>query len=523
MNKTFLQKLFLVSLFCISGTQLFAKGKAQEIKYKNETWVLCLTEFDVSELPLSKQVVGHLVEKNIILNLEPVDLKLRYPHEFDYYRTYAHLSSKKDAAAKIVAKQAERDKLVYQGLSNFQYESKIKKIDEELATLREAYNDSILVAPQIKREPDFNLKNKIDENIFPSPPKTGAEYTFVKAQSADAFVSGKITEYYNRFYVQIAMWTVDARKYIYTDTVIFSVSDLEIAVAELTNRLIDEITGMKSAGIKIVAAPSEAVIIIGEMYGGHGEAQILNFTPGDVDISVYAKNHETTNETVTLNEDEFLDISVTLTPTPLSQFTIDVQGDESAAVYDGSLYIGRTELTLDGPTDQQRQYNVITNSNKTAQTIFQIKDGAIKLTPIAQPAEGRTEKARRKFYGAFGRFWITLPIFILSNAIYEQNYRETNERSRTAGVLNQNFYDKTVTWQYLTIGFGALAGVFLLESVIRIVVYVYEANKPVNPIYVKPKSDEESSPLGETVTTGASTPETMSETEDTEKTEKAEE
>ncbi|GMO25528.1 MAG: hypothetical protein Ta2F_00850 [Termitinemataceae bacterium] len=503
---------FFVGLFGFSifSVPLYAKGAAQEIEPINKTWTLCVTEFDVSQLPQARQTVGSLVTRNIVINLVHTDQKLRRPDEYEYYRMYGAYNAEKDAAAKIVAKQTERDKLLYQGLSDVQYKKGLKKTDDELEKLRKNYNQARLVPPIVEIEPEFNITKNSGDVELPAAPITGSEYIFCKTQKADGFVSGKITEYYGRFYVQIALWTISERKYSYLDSVIFSVNDLTNAVTELTNRLIDEITGMKSSGIRIKATPENAVIVIGDYFAGRGEAQVLNFTPGDVDISIYAENHETTNATITLNENELADISVDLAAAPLSNYSVDIKiepdskreqrkkekagivedeltGEETAAVYEGSYYKGQTPIDLMGITGDVRQYNVITKDNKTAQTIFKIADDALILKPKTEPKEGRTEKARRKFYGAYGRFWITLPFAILTNNMYKKYYNEAVRIHSVDSEYGYGMMDKSTTMLWVTRGFWGLAGAFLAETLTRMVIYIYQANKATNPISVKAK------------------------------------
>ncbi|MDR2842274.1 MAG: PEGA domain-containing protein [Spirochaetaceae bacterium] len=492
-------------IFCFASVALHAKGKVEEIQYQNTDWTLCLTRFDVSAMPQSRQVLGETIIQNIVVNLLPAELKFRTPDEYAYYLNAADLGAQKSAAEKISSKQAERDKLLYQGLSEIQYKTNLKKIDAELEALRKTYNETVLIPPKVDIEPKFIVNSTVTN--FPDAPKPGSEYFFCKAQKADGFITGKITEYYERVYVQIALWTLYAGAYIFTDSVIFSVSDLEKAVTELSDRLVDVITGMRSAGIRIKAVPEEAVIIIGSIYGGKGEAEILNFTPGDVDISVYAENYRTTNATITLNEDEFADINVELVAVPSSKYTIDVEGGESAAVYEGSLYKGETPLELQGSTDTYRQYNVITPDGKTDQTIFKVDEKALIMIPKPQPEEGRTNKARHWYYNAMGRFWLTLPFAVLGYGLYNTYYVDA------VRFQSYKMAEQTQTIQYVSIGFAALAGIFLVESFVHLGMYIWEANKDISPITGKKKPEDigkEIKPLsGGTAETGAA-PETES-------------
>ncbi|GMO55339.1 MAG: hypothetical protein Ta2G_14440 [Termitinemataceae bacterium] len=480
-----MKKVFYVFILLITPCIVFAKGKAQDDGvYLNDTWILCVTDFDVSSLPMTQQVVGHLVAQHIVMNMLPMEEKLRTTAEYNYYLAKADLDAQKAAAAKIAEKQMERDKQVFLGLSDIQYKAAIKRIDSELEVLHQTYKQTVLVPPKIALSPTFSMNEDTTNNLFPSPPEVGSEASFCSTQKVDGFVKGKITEYYGRFYVQVALWTLYSRKYVYSDSVIFSVNDLNVAVKELTDRLENEIAGMQSAGIRIHAVPENAVIVVGEFFGGRGDVEFSNFTPGDVEISVYADKYITTTATINLKEDELADVTVELVPEETSNFSIEAEGlppEEKALVYDGALYIGEAPIALSGPTDKFKQFNLITDTNKTAQTVFKIADGNIKLKLKPEPAEGRTEKARKAFYGAYGRFWISLPFFILTNSLAESLLNDAKIHN------SQEIFDKYLTMHWVRVGTGVVAAGFLAETLVRIFIYVYQANKPTNPIAKKIK------------------------------------
>jgi hypothetical protein len=488
--KKIVAKIIMCGIICfISTGALFAKGAAQdETVYSNKEWVLCVTEFDVSGLPQARQVVGPLIAQYIVLNIKPADEKLRNLEEAEYYRQTAAYKSESEIAKKISAKQAERDKLVFQGLSNIQYKSSAKKIDAEIAALRKEYQAVEISPPKIALEPAFKMTDNNLERLFPPPPQPGLEYYFCNDQKADGFITGKISEFHDRYYVQLALWTMYARTYTYTDSVIFSIEDISAGVTELSDRLINEITGFRPAGIRVRTVPDNAVIVISEIFGGHGDFQISNFTPGEVKLSVYADNYDTIEETIELKEDQLVDVKVALMPTPTSDYTIDVSGDEKAVVYQGSLYKGETPISLNGPTDHYRDYYILTEDGKIAQSIFSISDQSLLLKPHLAPPEGRTNKARHRYYNSLGRFWITLPFFILSLGLYEK-YTADAIRLRSYDVL-----DQAQIFQYAAIGFGALAGGFLIESFVKLGIYIWEGNRETSPLTAKQKATPLSSP-----------------------------
>ncbi|GMO52308.1 MAG: hypothetical protein Ta2G_10250 [Termitinemataceae bacterium] len=487
-NKIFAKIIIYHIIFFVTGGVLHAKGAAQEVEYTNKEWVLSVTEFDVSGLPPARQIVGSIITQNMVFNIKPADEKLRSIEEITYYRQAAESKNKTEVAKRISSKQAERDKLIFQGLQDMQYKSAIKKLDAEIAALRKDYEDREIAPPKIAIEPEFKITNNNLDHVFPKPPKPGMEYYFCNEQKADGFITGKITDFHNRYYVQLALWSLYARTYTYTDSVIFSIEDINDGITELSERLVDEITGFKSAGIRVRTIPDNAVIIIANTFAGHGEAQVLNFTPGEVKISVYADNYETLDSTIELNEDQLADVMIELQPTPTSNYTIDVNGGEEASVYEGSGYKGKTPLTLTGPTDHYRDYYILTEDGKIAQTVFSITDQSLLLNPGLAPAEGRTNKARKRYYNALGRFWISLPFTILSLGLYNSYYTDAY-RLGSYDVLSQ-----ANVFGYMTIGFGVVTAGFLIESFVKLGMYIYEGNRETSPLTAKKKVTVLSSP-----------------------------
>ncbi|MDR1149406.1 MAG: PEGA domain-containing protein [Spirochaetaceae bacterium] len=488
---------FIIMLGAVSTVP--AKG-AKETKPApvNDTWTFCITEFDTSALPQGRAVIGQMIMQYIIENVRTIETRLWTSREAAYYDNAAQFKAANEAAKALRDKQTERDKLIFAGEKERKYKQNLKKVDAEIAVLRanleKAENTPILIetSPSVKFTEDNNKK------IFPEPPKQGQEYYFCTGQKADAFLTGKITEYFERIYVEISLWSLYARKITYTDTVIFSPQDIKEGTTELADKLFDHISGFLPAWIKVKASPPGAVIVINDYVAGEGETELIDFTPGTVSVTAFAEDHRTFQADVELREGEQTEVSIELIHVPVTEFDVslkdgqkpsstlpaDTTSENEAALYDGALYVGETPLKLSGPLDQQRSLSVETPDGRVAQTVFHVSNAPIVFDPKIPPPPDRVEIARKKFYSAYGRFWIALPLAILSiglNNTITSVYNATGDPD--IGKQQQAVY-------WTSMGLNVIMGLCLAESFYRIGRYVWEANKESNILVKKAPEPE---------------------------------
>jgi hypothetical protein len=466
----------LAALLAAPG--IFGKGRQEPAPDPlNGTWTLCITDFDVSALPPYRAVLGQLAGRYTMENLRSAGTRLWLSEEAAYYERTARLKTESAAAKKLAEKQAERDRLIFAGDTQRVYRQKLKKVNADIKTLRFELEKAKAAPMPIALTPAVKLTDGNLTQIFPPPPASGLEYYFCAAQKADALLTGRLTEYLNRVYLEISLWSVYAKGVTYTDSVLFSAENIQEGVTELSDRLFDHISGMLPAWIRVRTEPPNAVVIIGDHVAPGGET--LDFTPGTVSITAFAEDRETFETKVELNEGERADVSITLTPLPVSQFDVSVKGGSEAALYDGAMYAGKTPMELTAPSGRSKNLGVETPDGKIAQTVFRVSDTPIIFDPKMPPPEDRTNTARRKFYSAYGRFWITLPLAVLGIGL----------NNTIASVYNASGDPKLLREQqavyWTSMGLNIVMGLFLAESFYRIGRYVWEANKEAGPLVKK--------------------------------------
>ncbi|GHV88323.1 hypothetical protein AGMMS50267_06830 [Spirochaetia bacterium] len=474
----------LAALFvCGAVFPVYAKARQEEKETPplNTEWVFCVTSFDTSALPPARRIIGEVLQANLVGSLKAVEYRVRVSPEYAWYESTAWLRARAAAGKSISDKRLLRDQLLYQGYPAWRYKRDRALIDKDIIKLEEAYQTAEAHIPVIETKPVFKMTSDNYANVFPKPPAAGGEYRFCLNQKADAFLAGQITEYHNRIYIALRVYAVYTRSIIFEDNALFSPEDINMAVSELSGRLVTAIEGTSPAKIVVKAEPPEAVIAINREFAGRGSTTVIERAPGEVEVSVSAPDYTTQTVTVDIPKGELADLSFNLMPLASSLFEVQIPGKDGSAVYQGALYVGQTPFSLQLPINQAEYITVETRGGEKGTTIipkgsgYGVQGTATLLSiPVARPPDdGRVNKYRRKFYGAWGRLWIALPAYMLINGLsesiasaYNNNPQKTQEQYDTA----QLYYWLTTGSQIAAIGFGA-------EALFRAFWYAYKSTK----------------------------------------------
>ncbi|MDR3333510.1 MAG: hypothetical protein LBT13_01290 [Treponema sp.] len=473
--------------FCVAG-RVCALGTSEaktEKTPQNGEWVLAVTAFDISALPISRQQIGEDMTRRLIRSLGAVHTRSRMVREYAYYGDYAWSKTRAVAAQTLAAKRGERDLLVYQGDPEWKYRKRLKVIDAEIQKLEEALIETEAEIPLIVLEPGFKLTEENIKGSFPVPPAEGGEYRFCVTQKADAFLTGKIIEFHGRFYVTLRMYTRYTRSFQYEDSVVFSTETTDQMVNTLANRLVATVSGMPLGAVVVHTVPEDARVFIDSSLAG--QAETIERPAGTIEIESFADQHEAVSIPLELKSGELAELYINLQPLSHGALNITVPDKPGASVYRGALYIGQTPLSMDTPMHHYEYYRVETPEGEHTSVVLSLEDsrtksalqgtaeagGTLVLKTRKPPPEGTkpVEKARRRFYGAYGRFWITLPVAFVIQGIYS---------SQIAGYQAQptvELYEDIMVTQKISIGAWIVFGAVSAEFVVRTVLYLYNGWK----------------------------------------------
>jgi hypothetical protein len=411
-----------------------------------------------------------------------VDHRVRVSREFAYYEDYARTQSRAEAARALALKRDERDQLFYRGNPRWKYRKDLRVLEGEIAELEKAYQAAEALMPNISAEPLFRLSEDGSSADFPPPPEAGEEFRFCMERQADAFLAGRISEYHGRILVSLRLYTLYTRSFQYEDSVIFSPEDVHTGTDTLADRLRMAISGTPPAAVLVKTRPENALVLAGNtLVGGKPEAaeagrpvtretRIVERLPGPVELQVSAEDHRYFSTELDLFAGELAEVYIDLTPVALALFNVSHPEGLRVSVYRGSRFVGFTPLSLRVPLGGKEFITVESPGGESASMVYRGFDGTVELLP-RPPREKQVERFRRKFYGAYGRFWVALPIAYLLSGVASAY--------TAASAYNSGVYDKAVNYYYVSMAAAVVSGYMLAESFYRLYRYVNNAGENV--------------------------------------------
>jgi hypothetical protein len=500
-GQTFFRVLLLLSVF----SHAFASGKNEAAPEPlNKEWTLCISAFDVSGLPPSRQVLGDVLVRAITESLKNVERRFRSGTESEYYQDYAWSKSRAEAAKALETKRNERDVLLFRGDPDWRYKKNLKTVEEQILELEKKLREIEALKPEVSGDPVFKLSDANNNGAAPAPPQEGGEYRFCTSRKADALLTGKVLEFHGRIFVSLKMFTLYTRSYSWEDSVIFSSEDLNAVMDELSGRLVAAVSETLPAAIAVHAKPEDAMVLINGAFAGTGEVPPRDRSPGAVEVAVVAENHAQAKIDVELNAGETTELFIDLSPLSVSAFSVTVPGSPGSSVYLGSLFRGYAPLTLEVPGDQFAYISVEAPSGETGSAVYlsdrvirgsaefvreeengEERDLAFTTRLFPPPEEKRVEKARRAFYTSYGIFWFALPAALLTAAI-SSSYIDAYNYGADPGM-----YDKALNGYYATIGGYAAMGASLAGTFFFIFRYLYYSGSDAAPLARFPGQEAE--------------------------------
>jgi len=485
-SKSFL--LFLLFFTALNG--LFAFGKKQKEEEKKPVageWTLCITAFDVSGISPAWQTAGDTITRSIAANLQNLDFRFRGEEESVYYRDYAWAKSNVAAMDALVKKRNERDLLLFMGDPEWKYEKDLKTIDAAISKLENDVAAAVARAPLVEEKPVFNLSEKNRNGTFPPPPLQGTEYRFCTTEKADAFLTGTLSEYYGRIYLDLKMYTRHTGSYSYKNSMLFSTEDLNKIIAEITDHLAQAVSDNYPSAILVRSNPAGAMVTIDGALMAQGETEQRMHSPGTAEIAVTADNHVSVSFPVELKPGELAEVSVDLTQRGVTTLDADVSDKPGSKVFLGSLYMGETPLTLELPKSESAYISVETPEGEVGSMIIQnsnlvsgkaqffslndnVKADFFTTFPVSEE-EKMLENNRKKFYTSYGAFWFILPAALLAGGIAE---------------THEAIYQNAGTWNMLRMGANAAWVAALGVTFYQIFRYIRASEAVSTPIVKVP-------------------------------------
>jgi len=477
---------FLLLLLFPLTSAVFAGGNAEEeVKVQKDEWVLCISQFDSSELPENKSSVSNTVMRKLAESLGAINYRTRVSPEYAYYEKTAWARERLNASKALADKQNERSLLVYRGETGWRYRRNMEKMDAEIEKLRIALKEVEENVPTIDREPVFALTSDSLNLKFPAAPKTAGEYKFCIDQKADAVLMGSIIDFHERFIVTVKLYTIYTQSFAWEDSIIFSPGDIDDAMEEITRRLVIVLSGNKPSALTVRTEPEDALVLINRSFTGRGDVSAFEYPPGTVTITASAPDYESLTFNTKLFPGYLALIAINLKPVEYGN--VDITGDIIGSVYQGALYIGESPLSLKLPMDKMEYIELVTPENAKGTLVFQTPEYAdynqsLFLHTSIPAAKGQVNKMRQMYYWAWGSTWITGIAAWLTYQYFASSNSAITYKYNTTGTYDQRFFSNNQRMYRISGGAIIAVGVSFLFDIFFMTRYIYTANKSSMPV-----------------------------------------
>jgi len=476
--------VFFILIFLVLNTLLFARGRAEEdeTKTQNDEWILCVTDFDLSSMPVGKRAVAGVITRKVVERLSTISYRVRVSEEYAFYEESAWNTSRANAAKALVAKREERSLLIFKGDPQWRYEQNLARLDAEIEKLVVALDEVDSNRPQINREPLFRLTSANYNFSFPAAPRDGTENRLCLEQKADALLIGSVTDFYGRYVVSLKLYTVYTRSFVWEDSVIFSHENIDAALDEITQKLMVVLCGDNPAVLFVTTQPEDTLVLINRSFVSRSDSSSsMEYPAGTVTITASAPEHESVSYETELSPGEQVQIDINLRP--VEYIDVEINGfSMSGSVYNGALYIGESPLTLRLPANQMEYIEFETFDSRRGTIVYRTPDSAgispsLSLHASIPTEQGRVDSMRRLYYHAWGATWITgIAAWIAYNSYVGSDNAIKSAYART-GSFDPGFQESNVTMYYISMGTMIAVGTMAVLDVIQMIRYLYTANR----------------------------------------------
>jgi hypothetical protein len=394
--------------------------------------------------------------------------------EKDAYGSHLAAIRLESAAKKLADKRAERDALLFSGKSGWKYRKDLGKADASVEEARAAYDAVLSTEPEVSAEKPLVAAAENSGGSWFVPPKSGEERTFCLLRSYDALLLGRVESLFGRTAVSVRLYSPYLDADLYADEVVFSVAKREAALTELSLALAAAASGKIRASLSVSAEPGTADIHLSGVFSGKGTVGPLARDPGITVVEAELAGHEGFREELDLAPGEDVSLSVSLPPierTDLAVKAFDSFGAASGGILrvDG-LYSGPLPLDVSLPRNRLSFVQAEIGADLSASAVVRGDDpGTVRLnlTPGLPPKATPTEDARRKFYGAFGRFSLAMPLAFFFSGLafsYENASIVYDDSKELAAMADRAAFASAALW--------TLSTAFAAESVVRFARYL---------------------------------------------------
>lgn len=475
-------------LFLVFGlSEVYGLGKreisSETAKPLYREWKVFIPGMDFSALTDTQKLTGWAVLRELRSQAETVPFHQRGSEELEAYRSYAQTSARQSAGKALADKRAERDALLFKGYPPWKLKQEIAKMDASIGDLERAVQRASVTVPSIEEKPDIKIivADKQGQE-YPSPPPRGKEYQYCSDQGVDALLFTSMDFFYGHYRLTVGLYSAILDTYPWREELLFSPDDRSAALGDLEDRLLEVLSGKGYARLALHAIPPDSLLSVDGKSVGRGTVDSVPLPPGTHTVEIQADGYVPFSTTLDLQAREKISLTGSLSPLATESLLID-STESQTAIHAGGLYKGTTPLRLSLPVDSLTYVEGTAGDGKASTAVVagpSQPDLRVLLKPQSPSADPQpVETERRKFYSAYGRFWIALPVAFFMGGLATTYINAVNYQG------NWTLTDSAYRTYYLSIGLYTVAATFLAESLYRLGRYVVVSNDR-NPQEIRP-------------------------------------
>ena len=481
-------------------SDLFALGSRETVelepKVEKDTSVVYICAVDTSLLPQEQQIAGHRIVHSILQLVNQTPERTRTTMESALYRDSLWREQKQSTGKALADAWGERDSLLFKGYSRQKYESELQRVQKSIRTLQEKQQYLADNPPLVASTAKLVLHKDNQNGTFAAIPADGDKNRFCGERRVDLLLSSSLKSFYNRWLFSYEVYRSVDDLILFSDSIVFSPEELDTIFDQVASSLYQVLSGSPTGAAKITTDPVSASIFVNNSFQGRGQTPVLEGPPGTLTVEITDSAFYPVEFSLEREAQSLSTATIALEPIARSALQIIGPKDKQLRLYINGLYSGTTPLniTLPNRVNQTKDslkslysLRILAEDGSDSETqplplIISSQPGTITISEemiVPKPAHP-VEQARKQFYGAFGRFWLALPVAFILNGVAD-TYSDSYTHSENSDLLS-----RARTSYYSAQGASVLSGLFLLESLYRLGSYVYIANTSSSPV-IDPK------------------------------------
>lgn len=406
----------------VSG-RLFAADTSLTVPQDTrDKWVIGVSELDTSGVPTEYTYLAASIPQLLLGNLQALSDHTLRPEERDARAKEVLQTAVMAAGKELSTLIGRRDQLLFSSSDGVTLPKQYSDLDSQIEAARRrlAYLQGLepSAVPVAEVKPIEYWSGHQEGKLLPSP--AGRPAALAAADSLESVIFGTISVQAGLAYLDIYGYNRVLDTVDYHKSYAGRPEELYNWVTFATEELAGYLLGRSWANLQVQTAPASAAIEVDGTLVGYGKAELKYIKPGTHEISVAEAGYPRKEQTVELAPSKTESVTVPLGAPTGGKSSID-STPAAADVYVGSLWVGRTPLTVPLPIEPEEVR--ISKKGYLDSHFLLSPDGplAVNRTLMNAAIDWSTEiKTRRdRFYTHLGWFLLSVPVPVILNGLYQ--------------------------------------------------------------------------------------------------------